>query len=756
MSDKNQDAPSAAISPGDIYFVLFRRKWLICFFALGGILGAALLLFVIKPPQYQSEAMLSILYVVEGKSLTTPGDDQNTISLNSRSDSIINTELAILHGLDLANQVVQAITPQRILAGLGGGSDTNRAAYIVSRGLTAEQIPDSSVIRITFQNPDPKLVQPVLSAVIDAYLEQHVQMHQGISASDSFLTNETVRLRAELAQTDDALRKLIRTAGIISVDDAQKTYADQISKIRQNLSDAKAELSEHQAILDELTKSSEISPEPANTNSAVAVDAAQVNKYRDICTHLAFLKAKEEDYLTQQGFTTENVWVREVHAQIVQTEASKKNLETQFPQLTTLNVPLIVPQSGGQPVTVATDLKNESGQVAGLKAKIKELNSELNRVWTDATNFQNVQTAIVELEQKKQVEENNLKYFTSSLEKARMDDVFGVDKAANISVFQKPSPPSKGWSKAFKKKVAMVAAGGIFGGLALAFLLELVLDGSVKRPTDVKNKLRLPLFITIPDMHRNGRTSSKLTDKPQLLLTPPDNQASVNAGKKSGPENGSLVPWSRQNPMYHFYEGLRDRLIVNFEARNLKHNPKLVAVTSCNKGAGVSSTAAGLAATLSETGVGNVLLVDMNVEGGSAHQFQKGKLACGVDDVLEAEKRQNALVQDNLYVAAEPLEESDKLPRVLPKRLTGLIPRLKASDYDYIIFDMPPVNQTSPTARMAGLMDQVLLVIESEKTGKETVKQVISLLNESNAKVSTVLNKVRTYVPAALHRDFLD
>ena len=51
------------------------------------------------------------------------------------------------------------------------------------------------------------------------------------------------------------------------------------------------------------------------------------------------------------------------------------------------------------------------------------------------------------------------------------------------------------------------------------------------------------------------------------------------------------------------------------------------------------------------------------------------------------------------------------------------MPKLKASDYDYIIFDMPPVNQISITPRLAGFMDMVLLVIESEKTDREVVKR---------------------------------
>ena len=57
---------------------------------------------------------------------------------------------------------------------------------MVRSGLTVEQVPESSVIRITFQNPDPTLVQPILSEIIDAYLVKHVQLHQGLGVSDVF------------------------------------------------------------------------------------------------------------------------------------------------------------------------------------------------------------------------------------------------------------------------------------------------------------------------------------------------------------------------------------------------------------------------------------------------------------------------------------------------------------------------------------------------------------------------------------------
>jgi Mrp family chromosome partitioning ATPase len=327
-----------------------------------------------------------------------------------------------------------------------------------------------------------------------------------------------------------------------------------------------------------------------------------------------------------------------------------------------------------------------------------------------------------------------------------MDDLIGA--APNIRPIQSPSPPLKQWPKKLKQKAAILAAGGIAFGLALAFLIELFLDRSLKRPVEVESKLGLPLFISIPDFTQNGRPPVPLSGKAPLLLT--------EGLSKDAAQHSAVAPWNRQHPVRRFCEGLRDRLIVHFEVKNVTHNPKLVAITSCGRGAGVSSVAAGLAASLSETGDGNVLLVDMNIEGGAAQQFYKGKLGCGVDDVLGAEARKGAQIQKNLYVATQPMEGSDKLPSVLPKHLMGLIPKLKASDYDYIIFDMPAVTQTSMTPRLARLMDMVLLVIESEKTNQDVAKKVISLLAESEAKVSTVLNKTRSYVPSKLHQEYLN
>ena len=45
MSDKKTDMTNPGISVADIYYVLFRRKWLILSFSMAGILAAAAFVF---------------------------------------------------------------------------------------------------------------------------------------------------------------------------------------------------------------------------------------------------------------------------------------------------------------------------------------------------------------------------------------------------------------------------------------------------------------------------------------------------------------------------------------------------------------------------------------------------------------------------------------------------------------------------------------------------------------------------------------
>jgi Mrp family chromosome partitioning ATPase len=228
----------------------------------------------------------------------------------------------------------------------------------------------------------------------------------------------------------------------------------------------------------------------------------------------------------------------------------------------------------------------------------------------------------------------------------------------------------------------------------------------------------------------------------------------ASANGENGHANTSMALWDPTHHLDPYTTGLSERLMTYFEVndKNLK-KPKLVGFTACARGSGVTTLASGLAACLSKTGNGNVLFVDMNSENGEARSFHEGKAGCGLTDALEPGAHAQAQVEENLFVATINQNVSNKLVKAEPNRFASLMPKIKTSDYDYIIFDLPPVSQTNSTARLAGYMDITLLVLESEKTGKQAAAQATALMRDARANVATVLNKCPQHVPARLSQD---
>jgi Mrp family chromosome partitioning ATPase len=206
------------------------------------------------------------------------------------------------------------------------------------------------------------------------------------------------------------------------------------------------------------------------------------------------------------------------------------------------------------------------------------------------------------------------------------------------------------------------------------------------------------------------------------------------------------APWDANHFIRSYSEAIRDRLNLFFEITGLTHKPKLIAVTGLTHGSGASTLAAGLAASFSETGDGKVLLVDMNIGRTEVHPFFQGKPACPLTMALQLKDRMDSAA-DNLYLATAGESKEDGPFNVGLKRFHDLLPQLKASDFDYIIFDMPSVSQTNPTAAMARFMDKALFVVESEKCDRECVRRAYTDLVSNRSSVGVILNKVRSYAP---------
>jgi uncharacterized protein involved in exopolysaccharide biosynthesis/Mrp family chromosome partitioning ATPase len=755
MNNKPQEEPNQSLNIGDIYFVLFKHKWLILSFILLGFVATGAIL-IIKPAQYESDAKLYVQYVAAVRPTPSGNGDDSIKQTDAGGAGIVLTEVEFLTSLDLAQEVVEHVGAEKILAKLQGGSDTNAAAGVILKGLLAEPATKTpSIIDVSFQHPDSDVAREVLREIIDAYINKSAEQHRTVGDSDEYLASETKRLREQLENTEQELSEAKRDADIIStLEETKKGWNDEYVQISAELLDAGTQLAVRSAGNPQAANGSTGASPAVATNVQAEIPAQVRDDYLTTCSVLVLVRAKYSEDLLK--YPPGSLLLDPDRTQLKQLESRKSDLEQRYPQLANLDVP-DAPGTATQSASAA-DGSGQLLKVNQLTAKTNYLLGKLAEIRQAQAKLETKEPHIMELEHRKSIQESALTRTMASLEQSRNDG--DQNLAGGIKIPESPTPPVKKWSKSVKKLVGLSLAGGCFGGIGLAFLIELVLDNTVKRPGEIEKKLHLPLFISIPDTHPKAlRPTRALIGNGQALLAESNggggSLALTAKGAGAKDAHADSAPWDVNHPLHRFYAGLRDRLVVNFEVRNLHHNPKLVGVTSCRKGAGVSSIAAGLAASLSEGGDGNVLLVDMRGGQGASLHFHKGKPVSGHNGALEDGIKNAATMGENPRTAPNGGEDN-QFPSVLSKRFATLVPKLKASEYDYIIFDMPPVSQTSITPRLAGLMDMVLLVIESEKTHRNAVQRATALLHESRAQVSTVLNKVKSYVPARLHQEFLD
>jgi uncharacterized protein involved in exopolysaccharide biosynthesis/Mrp family chromosome partitioning ATPase len=742
-SGNNSQAKQAAPStPGmgvdDVLFTLFRHKWIVVGFGLLGIVGA-LMARIVKPPLYVSTAKLMVHYVVESRGEVDPKDPEaQSVHRVGGAESIINSEIEILTSLDIATQVVAVVGPQKILAKKGGGSDTMTAAEVICSGIDVAQS-KGSIITVSFRHLDNRIVQPVLDAIIHSYMHRHWELHTGAGVLDEYWIKEKDDLGKRLAQTEAELKRAKADAKVVFLDDSKHSYQTRITKAQDELDSATRELAERQAIIGK--DGSQLVGQ--GTGAAADIPAEKLGEYTDLVTELEKLKRQEHD-LFHLGYKEAHPLVSTVRGQLRNLSAQKVELEKDFPALK--QMPLVT--TGGGTNSLAGDMAFQLTEIRRLTARVAYLGNSLSNIQAQAAHVMDLEPRIIELERQRDELQRSYDSLVNRLAKAKAGSGTADGNVINMSVVENPTPPDLD-TKKMRKLVGTVLVGCLMIGVGLAFLLDLVLDRSIKSTIDVERHLRVPVFLAIPDTTWSGRLRL-----PSLLRNRTEPERFQIAERTAEGSELGLSPWDPNHHLKSYAEGLRERVRTYFEVNDMNmKKPKLVAVTGCGKGSGVTTLASGLAAELSKTGDGNVLLVDMNGEQGAAHSFYMGKPGCGVSDVLAPEGRADAQVQEKLYVASLDKGTEAELAMVLPKRFNYLVPKLKASDYDYIVFDMPPVSPTSPTPRLASHMDLTLLILESEKTGQKAAARAKELMRESRANVATVLNKCRQHVPGALSQE---
>jgi polysaccharide biosynthesis transport protein len=739
--ENHMPQPGASIGVGDVVYILFRHKWKIVLFTLLG-LATVPVIWKKKQPLFESEAKILVRYVSERRAVATGAGESDIVrEPEARGLSVINSEVEILSSADCVLEAVRAVGASKILEAYGGGTNEYQAAGVLLKKLNPK-VGSSGVVTVVLGHPDPEIAREALTRLIEAYRRKHVRIHRATEAYDD-LQAEADRIRIRLAASEADLRLEKKKVNVISLEDAKAEITAQLTSLRSSIFATEAELAETRAELELAEKSFGV-PAVTNTgtNSAqtaeVEYPAEKVAEYRLLSAKLNQLKNRESELLLGNYAETSRV-VEQVRLQIAETEQAVKNLAIDPARLTSIGR---APLSPGGAISSApeNDFNSLRARTRGLEAKAEQFKKQRAEIQAHFAEIEGSENRITELERLRTTDEAKLRQYETNLEKARLDQAIDSNKITNISVVQEPTPAGRDMMKLYKI-IGMGFFGMIGAGIALSFATEMFLDGSLKRAKDVEQKSRIPLFVSIPYLGKNGGTRRKLIK----------NGAAVNGnGNGNGlARRGEIAPWDMADPMFDYYEAIRDRLVMSYEGD--PHKPKIVAVTSCNKGAGTSRIATGLAASLSRDVQRHVLYIGLEKNKVAVTSFFKGRpgpeATTGVDEMRSGDE----VLPPDLYTLARVGHGPEGASIV--QTFCDMIPKLRMSEYDYIIFDLPPVSETSGALRLASQMERTLLIVESEETQKAKVDRVRDLLAESSSRMFAVLNKTKTYGPKFLQQD---
>jgi len=210
-----------------------------------------------------------------------------------------------------------------------------------------------------------------------------------------------------------------------------------------------------------------------------------------------------------------------------------------------------------------------------------------------------------------------------------------------------------------------------------------------------------------------------------------------------------LVPGSALGPEFQDqYRRIKRPLLSNAfgKTASLVEHGNLILVTSSVPGEGKTFTSVNLALSMAQEKDKTVLLMDCDVAKQSVSRMLAIDKTYGLVDVLESE---------DITIADAMLQTDIPKLRILPagrqdeyvtellasQSMTGFINEL-VNRYDdrIIIIDGPPLLSTPQTQILAGLVGQVVFVIEAGKTSQSLVEDALELIPEEKA-TGIVMNK---------------
>jgi uncharacterized protein involved in exopolysaccharide biosynthesis len=438
-------------------------------------------------PIYQAKTTLLVKPWKEDAPRPVMGESRNSNSyLTLSQEEMINTEIQILTGRELAEKVIcslqiQTIYPKLAKIGIKKISPMDAAVEAFGKNLKIAGVRKSNVITVSFQHNDPKIAAKALNMLVEAFKDKHLALHS--DPQSSFISTQLTTFENKLKDSEKELQSFQQASRVFSLEEQrtlllkQRSDLDTAYKVaRNNISELRNKISATRAQIDNISKNDErYTP---TERDRIVIDAK---------TKQLELKLKEQEL--RRKYTENNQLVLDVKKEV--------DLVTKFMKEQEAGITGKV--KTGNPVyqSMEIDLFRAEGELNSQIARSDALIKQVNQLDREIAQLDLNQNKIQNLKREVAINEKNYKTYADRQEEARLSEAMNLMKMSNISVVQAAEVPAKPVTSNKKFKLIVGALVGVFAGLATAYMSE-ALNPTFSDPESVEKLLELPVLLTVP------------------------------------------------------------------------------------------------------------------------------------------------------------------------------------------------------------------------------------------------------------------
>jgi polysaccharide biosynthesis transport protein len=706
------------------YFEVLKRNWILAAAVLAGIFSVVAGYAFLVKPTYRS---LAVLLIENNVGLV--GELKGAKALMASSQISFETEMGSLRSKSLAGEVVKKLNlgeSEEFLSFVGRwrhrirrdiysligedvpkGTEKERArkewqaVTVLEQRLTMRQRESSRLLELRMDASQPELAQTMLKTYLDLYSEAKLRRERKLHLDSlRWLKEEIQKVQMATLKSESALVKFIADSGIVPSEDGGLTeVVDTIKRKKRGVMKAR----ELQARLEGIKENEGDAPFNAGP------DVAEDEILKKLKEHLATLESDLAQ--TKAAYSPNSLKSQLLVRKIRDVEHRISVLQSQ-----SVNQALKVAQREAEVLTQSVDdAKEEALRIGGLGAQYAMLKKDV--------------------ETNKELHKILLKDYKETLVQSRTE-------RASLNMIDQPSLPM---DPVWPKRGLLLFVGlllGASGSLVVVFTKHF-LEGSRQTTTSLEQEFNVAKLGMVPDANKLKKFHNIPKSQFEFL--------------------------SYEQPVSPLADSLRNIHASILFATLGKEEIRSVVVSSAAKGEGKTFISVSLAtaltcnnSVLSSCSPRRILVVDCDMRRPSIHHVFRMVINSGGLSTLLTSDRGEAMsvihkhdsIPGLFYMTAGP-QVPDPAALLMSDRFRNVAEELQ-KEFDFVIFDSPPILGFPDIRILSRYSDGVILVVEEGRLEQAELRTAFATVASAPGSriLGLVLNKARIRNPQSVYGDY--